>query len=84
MKREQFDVPDRIIARLTKEYGGNVHDHHVVDVTSASLEKETYGANPHSGHTIAVLIVLRRKQLIWKLIHVSVRLIANRKKIFRI
>jgi hypothetical protein len=26
-----------------------VHDRHVVDVTCASFEKETHGANPHSG-----------------------------------
>jgi hypothetical protein len=26
-----------------------VHDRHVVDVTSGSFEKETQGANPHSG-----------------------------------
>jgi hypothetical protein len=26
--------------------GGHVHDHHVVNVTSGSFKKETYGANP--------------------------------------
>jgi hypothetical protein len=26
-----------------------VHDHHVVNITSGSFEKETVGANPHSG-----------------------------------
>jgi hypothetical protein len=45
----EIDVPDGIIAHLTKECGGNVQDRHVVDVTCGSLEKETYGANPHSG-----------------------------------
>jgi hypothetical protein len=44
-----LDVPDGIIAHLTRECGGNVHDRHVVDVTSGSFEKETYTANPHSG-----------------------------------
>jgi hypothetical protein len=44
-----FDVPDGIIAHLTRECRGNVHDHNVVDVTSGSFEKETHGANPHSG-----------------------------------
>jgi predicted nucleic acid-binding Zn-ribbon protein len=45
----KYDIPDGIIAHLTRECGGNVHDHHVVDVTSGSFEKETEGANPHSG-----------------------------------
>jgi hypothetical protein len=45
----EIDVPDGIIAHLTRECGGNVHDRHVVEVTSGSFEKETYGANPHSG-----------------------------------
>jgi hypothetical protein len=45
----EFDVPDGIIAHLTRECGGNVHDRHVVDVTSGSFEKENIGANPHSG-----------------------------------
>jgi hypothetical protein len=43
----EIDVPDGIIAHLTREFGGNVHDHHVVEVTSRSFEKETDGANPH-------------------------------------
>jgi hypothetical protein len=45
----EIDVPDGIIAHLTRECGGNVHDRHVVDVTCGSFEKETEGANPHSG-----------------------------------
>jgi hypothetical protein len=44
-----LDVPDGIIAHLTTEYKGNVRDRHVIDVTSGSFEKETRGANPHSG-----------------------------------
>jgi hypothetical protein len=48
-KGEYFDVPDGIIAHLTRECSGNVHDCHVVEVTSGSFEKETEGANPHSG-----------------------------------
>jgi hypothetical protein len=48
-KEMEIDVPDGIIAHLTRECGGNVHDRHVVDVTSGSFEKETQGANPHSG-----------------------------------
>jgi hypothetical protein len=43
-KGGQFDVPDGIIAHLTRECGGNVHEHQVVDVTSASFEKETQSA----------------------------------------
>jgi hypothetical protein len=42
-------VPDGVVAHLTRICGGNVDDRHVVDVTSGSHEKETYGANPHSG-----------------------------------
>jgi regulator of replication initiation timing len=45
----EIDVPDGIIAHLTRECGGNVHDHHVVDVTAGSFEKEDHGASPHSG-----------------------------------
>jgi hypothetical protein len=42
-------ILDRIIAHLTRECGGNVHDRHVVAVTCGSSEKETHGANAHSG-----------------------------------
>jgi hypothetical protein len=45
----EVDVPDGIIAHLTRECGGNVHDHNVFEVTSGSFERERYGANPHSG-----------------------------------
>jgi hypothetical protein len=45
----EIDVPDGIIAHLTRECGGNVHDRNIVNVTSGSFEKETAGANPHSG-----------------------------------
>jgi hypothetical protein len=38
-------VPNGIIARLTREFGGNVHDQPVVDVTSGSFEKETQRAS---------------------------------------
>jgi hypothetical protein len=44
-----FDVPDGIIAHLARKCRGNVHDRHVVEVACGSFEKETYGANPHSG-----------------------------------
>jgi hypothetical protein len=44
-----FKVPNGIIAHLTRDCGGNVHDHNVVEVTSGSFEKETQGANPYSG-----------------------------------
>jgi hypothetical protein len=36
-----IDVPDGIIAHLTRECGGNVHDRHVVEVTWGSFGKET-------------------------------------------
>jgi hypothetical protein len=45
----EIDVPNGIIAHLTRECGGNVHDRHVVDITYGSFEKEIDGANPHSG-----------------------------------
>jgi hypothetical protein len=45
----EIDVPDGIIAHLTRECGGNVHDRNVIEVTSGSFEKEIDGANPHSG-----------------------------------
>jgi hypothetical protein len=48
-KGERLDVPDGIIAHLTRECGGNVHDRNVIEVTSGSFEKETVGANPDSG-----------------------------------
>jgi hypothetical protein len=48
-KEVEFDVPDGIIAHLTRECGGNVHDRHVVDVACGWFEKETYGASPYSG-----------------------------------
>jgi hypothetical protein len=41
-----FGVPDGIIAHLTRESGGNVHDRHVVGITSGSFEKETCAVNP--------------------------------------
>jgi hypothetical protein len=44
-----LNVTDGIIAHLTRECGGNVHDCHVIDVTSGLFEKETRGANPYSG-----------------------------------
>jgi hypothetical protein len=44
-----YVIPDGIIAHLTRECGGNVNDCHIVDITSGSFEKETQGANRHSG-----------------------------------
>jgi hypothetical protein len=44
-----WDVPDGIIAHLTKECGGNVHDHHVVEATCGSFEEGTLWAGRHSG-----------------------------------
>jgi hypothetical protein len=48
-KVRALDVPDGIIAHLTTEYRGNVYGRHVIHVTSGPFEKETRGANPHSG-----------------------------------
>jgi hypothetical protein len=53
-KEIEHAVPDGIIARLTRECGGNVHGRHVVDVTSGSFEKETWGPILHvSLHVLA-------------------------------
>jgi hypothetical protein len=38
---KMYGIPDGIIAHLTREYGGNVHDRHVVDIMSGSFKKET-------------------------------------------
>jgi hypothetical protein len=46
-KGKYFHGPDGIIAHLTRECKGNVHDRDVVDVTSGSFAKETQRA--HSG-----------------------------------
>jgi hypothetical protein len=43
------DVPDGIIAHLTRECGGNVHDRHTVNVRRGSFEREMERADPHSG-----------------------------------
>jgi hypothetical protein len=45
-KGGQFEVPDGIIAHLTRECGGNVQDRNVVEVTSGSFGTET---NPPCG-----------------------------------
>jgi hypothetical protein len=49
---EMCGIPDGVIAHLTRECGGNVHDRHVVDLTCGSFEKQTKGLdddpnNPH-------------------------------------
>jgi hypothetical protein len=48
-KGNYLDVPDGIIAHLTRECGGNVHDRHVIDVTSGLFEENIQGVNPDSG-----------------------------------
>jgi hypothetical protein len=48
-RKIELGVPNGIVAHLMRECGGNVHDGQAVDVTSGSFEKETFGANPHSG-----------------------------------
>jgi hypothetical protein len=42
-ERSRFDIPDGIIAHLTRECGGNVYDCQVIKIMSGSLENETYG-----------------------------------------
>jgi hypothetical protein len=41
----KIDVPDGIIAYLSKEYQGNVHGEGILEVTFGSLEGETYGTD---------------------------------------
>jgi hypothetical protein len=48
-EEEEIDVPDGIIAHLTRKCGGNVHKHEIVRVTSGSFAKEIRGASRHSG-----------------------------------
>jgi hypothetical protein len=49
------DIPDGIIARLTSECGGNVHDRQVINVASESFQEETYRGNPRSEKNAADL-----------------------------
>jgi hypothetical protein len=42
---DKIMVPNGILAHLTREFGGNVNDDHVVDVKSGSFEKETQSAS---------------------------------------
>jgi hypothetical protein len=79
---DRYDTLDGIIAHLTKECGGNVHDCQVVDVTCGSFEKETEGANPHSGHIITSPRMRQRMQLIWLIVRFSIQLIAKVGRIF--
>jgi hypothetical protein len=44
-----LEAHQRIVAQLTRECGGNVHDRCFVNVTSGSFERETHRVNPHSG-----------------------------------
>jgi hypothetical protein len=38
---KMYDIPDGIIAHLTRECGGNVHDRNVADVTPGSSSRST-------------------------------------------
>jgi hypothetical protein len=49
VKKGKLRYSNGIIAHLTRECGENVHRRHVVEVTLGSFEKETQGANTHSG-----------------------------------
>jgi hypothetical protein len=71
---KHFDVPDGIIAHLTRERGGNVHDHHIVEVTSESFERGT-----HKGK----VGLLRRMQLIRELMQYSIHHGGRGKRISR-
>jgi hypothetical protein len=43
-----IDVPDGITTHPMREYGGDVYNDNVVDVTYGLFEKEAAGANPDS------------------------------------
>jgi hypothetical protein len=45
---KKCDIPDGIIAHLTRESSGNLHDRRVVDVTSGSFWEETKSTDPYS------------------------------------
>jgi hypothetical protein len=49
VREMKIDVPDGIIAHLSRECGGDVHDCSIIDVTCGSFETETQGASPFSG-----------------------------------
>jgi hypothetical protein len=78
-----INLPDGIIAHLTRECGGDMHDCHVVDITCGSFDKETCGPIHTRGHVITRIGLLQRMLLIWKLIHISCHLFAPIGKIFR-
>jgi hypothetical protein len=46
---EGFHVPDGIIAYLSRQCSGNVHERRIVDVEYGSFAKETHAVNPHPG-----------------------------------
>jgi hypothetical protein len=48
----EIDVLDGIIAHLTRECSGYVHNQQVVEVTPGSFEKETEGVDPRWVRTI--------------------------------
>jgi hypothetical protein len=48
---DMYDIPDGIVAHLTRECGGNVQGRHVVEVTSGSFEKETQSASDIAKNT---------------------------------
>jgi hypothetical protein len=47
-KEMEIDIPDGMIGHLTRDWGGNEYDGHVVDATLMLFEKEIHGANPCS------------------------------------
>jgi hypothetical protein len=67
-----YDIPNRIVARLTRECGGNVHDRRVVAVMCGSFKDEHQLANRHPQAVQSDFSGLRRMPLIWILVHVSV------------
>jgi serine/threonine protein kinase len=79
----KYNVPNGIIGHDVRECGGDVHGRHVVDFAPGSFQKETEGANPHSGHMITKIGRLLGMLQIWKLVHVLIQLVTTVQKVFR-
>jgi hypothetical protein len=77
----EYDMPDGIIAHLTRECGGNVHTPTSSMSRVGRSRRRLAGPIHTQGYRITILVGLRRVLLIWRLVHVSVQLFAHRTKI---
>jgi hypothetical protein len=79
-----FDVPDGIIAHLTRDCGGNEPHLLVLDVRSGRATGRLKGRIRTRDDMITMITVLRRMLLIWQLTRFSFPLLAKRtKELFR-